>query len=257
MKTSIAFATLLVTLAAASLHASIIAGPITNPENGHDYYLLSPDTWTASEAEAENLGGTLAIVNDAREQEWIEKTFGSYGGTNRNLWIGLHRKFPGGPFAWITDERVSYVNWDKGQPDNNGGNDNYVHMFSNAVNRTPGAWDDLPNLDSVDGNPICGVVEVPGKVRRELTKKEKSLIGTWYASGDENHPCWIAGTKNMLFELYDQRASRLVYTSEGSVLALTPQDGICGEIIGDKILWSNGTWWSRTPAKFERKASVE
>ena len=38
--------------------ADIIVGPITNPANGHDYYLLTPNNWTASEAEAEALGGT-------------------------------------------------------------------------------------------------------------------------------------------------------------------------------------------------------
>ena len=53
------------------LGAAIIVGPITNPANGHDYYLLTPNTWSASEAEAENLGGTLAIIRDKNEQDWV------------------------------------------------------------------------------------------------------------------------------------------------------------------------------------------
>ena len=82
--------------------AEIIAGPITNPANGHDYYLLSLNCWTISETEAESLGGTLAVIDNAGEQEWVYSTFGSYGGVNRGgLWIGLHRTKPGArPNPW-------------------------------------------------------------------------------------------------------------------------------------------------------------
>ncbi len=116
-------------LAAFQTRASIIAGPITNPANRHDYYLLTPDTWTASEAEAEQLGGTLAIIRNAAEQEWVFSKFGAYGGTNRNLWIGLHRQWQGGPFVWITNEKLDYVNWENGQPDNAGGVENCVEIW--------------------------------------------------------------------------------------------------------------------------------
>ena len=30
--------------------AEVIIGPVTNPANGHDYYLLAPGGWTAAEA---------------------------------------------------------------------------------------------------------------------------------------------------------------------------------------------------------------
>jgi len=33
---------------------------------------------------------------------------------------------------------------------------------------------------------------------------------------------------------------------------LNPQHGIYGELMENKILWSNGTWWSRDPAEFEK-----
>ena len=36
---------------------SVLAGPITNSANGHVYYLLNSNTWTASEAKAFKLGG--------------------------------------------------------------------------------------------------------------------------------------------------------------------------------------------------------
>jgi len=42
----------------------VVAGTIVNPANCHHYDLLAPSNWTLSEAAAQALGGTLAIVND-------------------------------------------------------------------------------------------------------------------------------------------------------------------------------------------------
>src|SRR5579864_8649645 len=120
MKTKIILvvATIVLVLAAANARAEIIAGPITNPANGHDYFLLTPDTWSAAETEAEQLGGTLAVIMNAAEQEWVFSKFGDYGGTNRSLWLGFYRQSPGGPFRAVTDVRMNYFNWAVGEPNN-------------------------------------------------------------------------------------------------------------------------------------------
>src|SRR5436190_7866107 len=104
MKRTIRFCSAAVLLSMAALRsgAEIIAGPITNPENGHDYYLLAPNSWTASEREAAQLCGTLAFVRNPCAQHWLQATFSEFGGTNRNLWIGLRRIGPN-TFAWVTD----------------------------------------------------------------------------------------------------------------------------------------------------------
>jgi hypothetical protein len=233
--------------AAIPSRAGVIAGPITNPANGHDYYLLTPNSWSASEAEAENLGGTLAILRNAAENEWVSSKFGAYGGVKRNLWIGLRRSAPGGAFAWVTDEKPDYLNWHPGQPDNGGGIENGAHIWGRNPDR-PDAWNDLFDNYAADDQIPCGVVEVPGKSKeRSLTQKEKELIGTWYASGNREHPCWIAGTENKLFQIYDGRATRLIFTVEGPLFLA---NGIRGEIVKDRILWHNGTWWSRKPAEY-------
>ena len=120
-------------------------------------------------------------------------------------------------------------------------------MWSNSTT-CPGKWNDAEDTLNLDGSQPNGVVEIPCKSdERSLTEKEKSLIGGWYESGRGNHPCWIAGTENQLFQIYDGRAVRLILTTEGSLFL---SNRIRGEIVEDKILWSNGTWWSRKPVKY-------
>ena len=236
MKTTIVIcgASIILLAAAFQSRAAIIAGPVTNPANGHDYYLLTPSSWSAAEAEAEDLGGTLSVVKNAAEQEWIFSKFGSNGGTNYSLWIGLRRSWPGGPFASVTDTKTDYFNWASGEPSNTGGNENFCQIL------TTGKWND--NTDTA--NPVSGVVEVPGKSQeKSLTAKEKSLIGTWYNNGDPDQTCWIAGTDRLLFAIdQNKSSSRAVYTSEGLLFFSGWKQH--AEITGDKILWSRGNWWS-------------
>jgi hypothetical protein len=232
------------------VHGAVIAGPITNADNGNEYYLLAPNTWTASEAEAESLGGTLAVVTNSTEQNWIFSTFGSYGDVpNRSLWIGLHREHPNGPFVWITDAQVTFTNWSPGSPDNCGGNENHVHMWSGAT-KYAGQWNDAVDNVSFDGSHPNGVVEVPHE--KALTEQEKALIGIWYESGKITRPCYFAGTTNMLFAIgkYGQ-STKIINASEGHIFAAAWHAR--GEIVKDKILWSDGAWWSRTPSDYSNE----
>jgi hypothetical protein len=233
------------------VRAGIIAGPITNPANGHEYYLLTPNTWSASESEAENLGGTLAIIRNAAEQKWVFSEMSDYGATNRNLWIGLHRQWPGGTFVWADGEKLDFYNWASGQPDNTGGAENSVEIWANGTWDGHGLWNDFG-----DANFCCGLAEVQGKSNEKaLAEKEKSLIGDWYESGDAERPAWITGTENKLFLItHDHHAARLTWTPEGFIYN---SDRLHGEIVKDKILWSNGTWWSREPADYTASEKSE
>jgi hypothetical protein len=283
MKTVIAFfgSALLLFVTAFNTQADIIAGPITNPANGHDYYLLSPNTWTASEAEAESHDGTLAIIRNAKEEQWVFSTFGAYGGTNRDLWIGLHRVGPDRTLEWITGENLDYQNWTGGQPDDTGGRESYVYMASSnrPFGFVPGMWNDDIDNAGPDGSHPNAVVELMGKAH-ELSKSERTLIGNWYEGGNIKRACWIAATDKTLFMISNNKvASRLTLRDDGTLFVASYQDGrytpgedgfippqmprrtksqtgMSGEIVQDKILWSDGTWWSRKPLKnAEEKSS--
>jgi len=119
----------------------------------------------------------------------------------------------------------------------------------------PGGWADTADYASA-GDPLCGVAEVPGKSNEEaLTEKEKALIGTWYESGNAEQNAWITGTQDKLFLVtHDRHAARLTFTPEGY---LYNTDRLFGEVVNDKILWSNGTWWSQRAMKYDQPASAK
>ncbi|HZT21808.1 MAG TPA: LamG-like jellyroll fold domain-containing protein [Verrucomicrobiae bacterium] len=140
----------------------ILAGPYLNRDTGHYYYLLGATNWTVSEFWAEQLGGHLAAIHTANEQNWIFDNFANYGGTNRNLWLGLTNT--GAAFGWITGDPVTYTNWLGGQPNNCDGNHSYTFMLG-QTNNQPGLWTLADNNGFICGssatNLVYGVAEVP------------------------------------------------------------------------------------------------
>jgi streptogramin lyase len=137
----------------------ILAGPIRNPANGHDYYLLTQSNWTDAEAEAIELGGHLATIDDAAENAWVVSNFSEYQNVHRSLWIGLTDQAVEGTFVWTSGEPVTYTNWAAGEPNNNGGNEDWVEILPSTDSRSPG-WNDAPNYYSSFGFVMNGVVEV-------------------------------------------------------------------------------------------------
>lgn len=150
-------------LAVGTASADTIVGPLVNPVNGHAYYLLPASSWQDARAQAHDLGGNLATINDADEQAWVFSTFGSYGGQDRSLWIGLSDVASPGNFLWVSGEPVTYTNWQPGQPDYIG-IEHYVHMIrtGNSFGHPPGTWNNLDGPGFAPFDPLCGVVEVSG-----------------------------------------------------------------------------------------------
>lgn len=130
--------------------------------NGHTYKLLSNSNWTTAEAKAVAIGGHLATISSAAEDHWVYSTFSTFGGINRDLWIGLNDLGHKGTYTWISGESASYRNWSGGQPDNTGGIEDYVHIVSNAFPDpvTHGKWNDLANTPTTAFSPLFGVVEI-------------------------------------------------------------------------------------------------
>jgi len=162
----IAIAVTLTAARPALARTAVLSGPIVSPVNGHVYYLLECDTWTASEASAVRLGGHLATLRNAAEHEWVCAQFSQFGGTPRVLWIGLTDAGHEGVFTWTSGEPVTFDRLEEGQPDDARGVEHYVGIWPPGP-RAPGRWNDWPDDRSTGsgiGVPFLatmhGVVEI-------------------------------------------------------------------------------------------------
>ena len=110
-------------VASALLSANIL-GSETN--EGHTYALTSSTmTWNEAAAAAAALGGYLTTLNTRAENTWLYETFGSYGGTNRDLWIGSKDNVTEGTWYWyngttsgdggVSDNISSGATWPDGE----------------------------------------------------------------------------------------------------------------------------------------------
>jgi hypothetical protein len=130
----------------------VVGGPVLNSTNGHTYYLLSSGSWSDSEAAAVSLGGHLATINDATENDWVLQTFA----VDQNLWIGFYQppgsSEPDGGWTWISGVPVSYVNFRFPEPNNTFGAENFAFIWGclEDMNNDPryrqaGWWNDFPD----------------------------------------------------------------------------------------------------------------
>jgi hypothetical protein len=175
-------AALAVLAAAEYVGATVVAGPFTDPANGHSYTVVGAGDWNAAEAEAQALGGNLATIRSASENSWITSNIcvdlSAEGGPNLSdvpLWIGLYDPSPddgtgsthAADFVWIDGEAVSYTNWNPGEPNNGLGDENYgVINWHFAADNTAavGTWNDVPESgEFASGNttpPYYGIAEI-------------------------------------------------------------------------------------------------
>lgn len=146
-------------------NAAVLHGPVTNTATGHIYYLLSPNSWTASEAEAVQLGGHLVTVNSDVESLWLRETFGEWGGTERGLWIGLNDARSEGTYEWASGDPVDFRFWRVHFPFDVDPAKDYVHIeYPSSI--YAGRWRNTHNENhDAPGLPISGVVEIapPGE----------------------------------------------------------------------------------------------
>lgn len=115
-----------------------------------DTSLASPSSgrsWTgardsAADMEYFGLTGYLATITGSSENNYLLEKI------TANAWIGASDEDTEGTWLWKTGPEAGnsisgYTNWNSGEPNNSGGNEDYAHMMSWQT--PPGVWNDLPN----------------------------------------------------------------------------------------------------------------
>ncbi|RMG81448.1 MAG: HYR domain-containing protein [Bacteroidetes bacterium] len=79
--------------------------------NGHQYYLSEAwNSWADAQAAAEALGGHLAVITDAEENQFVASRLSE----NKAPWIGI--QLADGTGFWVNDEDTNFQNWANGAP---------------------------------------------------------------------------------------------------------------------------------------------
>jgi len=82
-------------------------------------------TWAEAKADAEARGGHLATITSAAEWAAIQQVVDM---TGLSPWLGGTDEQEEGVWKWITGEKWEYTRWSPGQPDNNLGDEHYLHI---------------------------------------------------------------------------------------------------------------------------------
>ena len=79
---------------------------VLNPANNHSYKRVHCESWDDTQAKAIAEDAHLVAINDAAEQQWLVKIFGT-----APCWIGLTDTVEEGEWGWTSGEPLTYFNW--------------------------------------------------------------------------------------------------------------------------------------------------
>lgn len=137
-----------------------------NPANGHYYERVTmPGNAPAASNAAQSrsvygVAGHLVTLTSAAENQWVlDNLDGDY---LRGHWLGGYQPFgspePAGNWRWVTGEPWSYSNWNPGEPNNAGGNEDWLEYWFSG---TLGGWNDVASTSVSRTSGTGYVVEYP------------------------------------------------------------------------------------------------
>ena len=107
---------------------------------GHLYAAIDEVyTWYGAYKRCEEIGGHLATITSDAEQSLITEIMET--SAFPIYWIGGIKNTSG--WEWITGEDFIYTNWIPRMPDNSGGIEGFINIYSNVATEATGGWNDL------------------------------------------------------------------------------------------------------------------
>ncbi|MFL2504831.1 MAG: M4 family metallopeptidase [Candidatus Azotimanducaceae bacterium] len=142
---------------------------------GKEYrWIKERKTQTAAQAHAENLGGHLAVINSAAEDDFVYSIVrdaslsglgtASDGGGVSYVWLGGNDASSEDTWVWVNGDAFSYTNWGRAEPDNYLNQDGLAMGLENwpagrsgsSAFGLAGEWNDIDR-----GNELTFIVELP------------------------------------------------------------------------------------------------
>ena len=102
-------------------------------DNGEFVRCSEQKSWSDAQAQCEALGGNLASIRSADENETVE------AGLANTAWIGFNDFAEEDSFEWIDGSPVTYTNWNGGEPNDYGQGEDCTEIIA-AVGS--GVWND-------------------------------------------------------------------------------------------------------------------
>jgi len=197
-------------------------------------------TWAAAETNAVAMGGQLASITSAAEDQFIYSLIssdaslwawegGNPDGAGIGPWVGGYRQ--AGSWYWSDGSAFSYSNWANGEPNDYGGNENYIEFYSNTGSLMNDTWNDYPN-DTPDPNHagpnphgyIVEVVTVPALVEYSYTGEETET-GDGHRDTFTYAGIMIYETVSSSMTFVDWRSDKTYHVSTATNLHLTTVTG--------------------------------
>ncbi|KAK9533302.1 hypothetical protein VZT92_008428 [Zoarces viviparus] len=103
------------------------------------HYIPTAMTWAEAEENCLSLGGNLASVHNTLEYHGIQKIILDFSHASATTWIGGSDAQQDKKWFWSDGTLFNYLNWCRGEPNNQGGNQACLQM-----NHGDGkCWDDV------------------------------------------------------------------------------------------------------------------
>jgi hypothetical protein len=111
----------------------------TEEYGGHRYFVSSsPLLYDEAMAECFAMGGHLAVVDDAGENDFMAGLLSGY------TWIGYDDLIVENSFEWVTGAQPAYSNWNDNEPNNTNGREDCAGMYGADQSAELGRWNDSP-----------------------------------------------------------------------------------------------------------------
>ena len=105
---------------------------------------LGQQTWLTASQKCEQLGGTLAVVQDKETHEFLKRL-----ANQRTLWLGASNEQFGGDWKWVDGSKMTFTAWASGQPNNLQNRQHWLLLSSS------GRWMDTDHKSSSAKGFIC------------------------------------------------------------------------------------------------------